>query len=214
MANQASIQKHINYGYGKVAQHLGASYQWYRATSVSNPIVPANMVGTIMCHFDSQYTFAAIKPDLFNPIWAIAVDRTLLNVGDYLIGAMGTFFMFTEDPILPSSCVSCNTNINVYRPGGGQQVGNGYYGGNAQGYGDTLMLNWPASVLTGTKGEASKSGVIGDTRLQWFTIMVPDAGVLIKANDLATDAHGRRMTISAVELTSLGYRLTAQYSGT
>lgn len=214
MANQASIQKHIDKGYGKVAQHLGGVYQWYRPTP-NNPISPANSHGTIMAHFDTKYTFTGVTPSLDNPIVGIALNRGLgIQVWDYLIGSMGTYFIYSFDDILPSVAVYCNSIVSVYRPGGGQAVGNQYYGGNAQGYGNPILTNMPFSILNGTKGESSKSGVMADTRLQWFAILAPYVGVLIKANDLIIDEHNRRMTISAVELTDLGYCMTAAYSGT
>ncbi len=74
-----------------------------------------------------------------------------------------------------------------------------------------LGAAWPASALNGTKGEKTDIGLPGDTRLAWVLILLPPSfPCQIVAGDVATtnDAQSRRYTLSACELTSLGWRIT------
>ena len=79
------------------------------------------------------------------------------------------------------------------------------------------VLAAAGAVTQGTKGDAGEMKLPGDTRLGWVSILVPSvSGVQVRSGDVVTDAQAlpQRYTISGVELTALGYRITAALAAT
>lgn len=213
MANQASIQAHINYGYGRAAAYLGASTSQYRPTDPQNPL--GNQIGTLMADFDVDPKFSHSKPSKYNnPLFYGMFDATSVQVGDYLAAPMGTFFVATFEPNKPPLCVECNTTITAVRPQA-LAPSPSFYGGDQQVGFTPLLSGWPASVLQAYRGERGEVRLPSDTRMPWFAILLPVfSGVTLEAADKVTDAVGRTYTLSSCELTSLGWRLTAELNET
>jgi hypothetical protein len=214
MTLQATIQKAIYNGYQQAANVLGAPFDLFRPDGADTPIQQANRVGTFNASFDaSVYTFG--RPGLYaKPVWYALIDGGQLVVGDYLQGDSGTFFVAALQPLLPIACVSCNATLNVLRPYSAPGVGVLPYGGDIRSEEVPVMTAFPGSLLNGTKGERSEVGLPGDIRSPWFAILLPNVGVEIKAYDVITDDLGRRFKVSAVEMSDLGWRLTAALAQT
>lgn len=214
--NQAGVQAKIDYGYGKVAQILGQSCQWYRASASDTVIDPTTLKGSVNILINPDPKFLGVKPNLYaHPEVAAAFDRTGALAGDvYVTADNQVYFLAAVQPLLASYLINCNHTINVYRPGQDTTTPSAdYYGGNVSGTGLPILLNWPASILQGTKGEVD-TGIVGATRTPWVAILFPAFGdIQIDTNDLLIDETNERYQISSTELTDLGWRLTATYAG-
>jgi len=194
-------------------QILGSPYAQYRPSGASNPIQAGNLLGNIPAWItadargNGDRPFAPAKPTAY-----AMVDPALTQVGDYLIGPLGTFFIASQDVPMPIQAVRCNYTITVARPGSGAPSTGYYYGGVISVDVSPILTAWPASVIQGTKGEGGEIKLPGDTRLAWVAILMPSVGgVEILPGDWITDSEGTPMqyTVSSRELTPLGWRLSA-----
>jgi hypothetical protein len=150
------------------------------------------------------------KPNKYGkPTWYALVDGTNLEVGDYFVGPQGTFFIAALQSLLPILAVSCNRTVSIFRPQGQTGFGLGAYGGNIDAAETLLVAGRPCSILQGTKGEKAESNLPGDTRSPWWTILIPYGGVSLTTDDIMVDDLGLRYVLSSVELSDLGYRITA-----
>ena len=150
------------------------------------------------------------KPNKYGKAtWYALVDGTDLEVGDYFIGPQGTFFIAALQPLLPILVVECNRGISVYRPQTQTGAGIAPYGGNTEWTQTLLVAARPCSILQGTKGEKSDANLPGDVRSPWWTILMPQAGLDLRMDDIMEDDLGLRYVVSSVELTDLGFRVTA-----
>lgn len=211
--DQSGIQAKINYGYGKAANYLGSSTVQYRPLSALNPL--AAQVQTFLADFDIDPLFSHKAPAPYaKPLFYGLFDATYVQVGDYLVSSAGTFFVAAMEPSKPPLCVRCNVTISVLQAND-NPPGPNYYSGDRRQISATLMAGWPASVLQGIRGEKGPVSLPGDVRMPWFNILVPSfPGVDLTSADQITDETGRALTIGSVELTPLGYRLTAQLADT
>ena len=189
---------------------LGSPYSQYRATGANNPTGGAPLA-TIPAWITADADGKGTKPPAYGkPVWYSVHDPAVTQVGDYLIGPLGTFFIASQNVPMPIQAVWCNKTVSMSRPGAASP-GAGYYGGVAAATVTPLMANWPASVLQGTKGEKSDVSLPGDTRDAWVVVLLPYAGVELLPDDwiLTNDAAPLQYTVSSVELSPLGWRLTA-----
>ena len=174
---------------------------------VANPLAAtpyANMFVSLNAE-DMKYG----KPNKYGKAtWYALFDGLNAQVGDYFVGPGGTFFIAAMQLLLPILVVECNRVITVWRPQ--IQTGvDGEYGGTTDANQTAVMTDWPCSILQGTKGEKNESNLPGDVRAAWWSILLPYAGVQILPNDIITDDLGIRYVLSSVEISDLGYRLTA-----
>ena len=203
------IQSVIYKGYAKASNIIGLPYNQYRPTTANNPLAAQNRIANIKVSLnamDMKYG----KPNLYGKaLWYGIFDGTATQPGDYLTNGSNTYFIAGQQPLLPIVVVECNRTASIFRPQ--VQSGSGIqpYGGNTASTQTALMTGWPCSILQGTKGEKSETGLPGDTRSSWWSILLPYAGVQIKPDDVITDDIGLRYVISSPELTDLGWRITA-----
>lgn len=194
------------------AQILGSPYAQYRPSGAYYPTNFGNLIATIPAWITADASGMGKRPFTYaKPTSYAMVDPAVTQVGDYLIGPLGTFFVASQDVPMPIQIVSCNQTITVSRPGD-PPTGPGYYGGAAPGVLEPILSEWPASVLQGTKGEVGEVKLPGDTRLAWVAVLMPSVGgVEIMPGDWITTGEASPMTytISSRELTPLGWRLSA-----
>lgn len=207
----STIQSRIYMGYGKVASKIGSPYGVYRAQSaLADAISAGNLLTTIPASFNAE-DMKYGKPNKYgHPTWYCVADGTSFRVGDYLVGE-STFLVVAMQPMLPILVVETNRTISIFRPQKQLGIGALGYGGNTQYNQEPTLVNFPASVLQGTKGEVGPAKLPGDTRLPWFYVLMPaiPGGELVLNNDLIVDDLGRRYITSSTELTDLGWRITA-----
>ena len=190
---------------------LGSPYSQYRPAGANNPT--GSPLATIPAWITADAAGKGLKANSYGkPVWYSMHDPAVTQVGDYLIGPLGTFFIASQDVPMPIQVVECNRTLSLSRPGGAAP-GAGYYGGETAAALSPLAATWPASVLQGTKGEKGEVALPGDTRLSWVVILLPAIpGVQILMGDVLTsaDTTPQYYTVSSTELTSLGWRLTAE----
>jgi len=229
VTTSASIQSKIwQKGYGNAAVKLGLPYQFYRPQgnitleSGGNLLLesggnmrleggsfPGSFVITLPVSLNAE-DMTYRKPNKYGKAtWYALVDGTSLSVGDYLIGPQGTFFIAAMQPLLPILVVQCNRIITISRPmaqsGSGMQGYSGMTAANEMAY----SSNVPCSILQGTKGEKDDANLPADVRSPWWTMLFPGAVGRVLLGDLIIDDIGQRYIASSVELTALGYRVTA-----
>lgn len=191
---------------------LGSSYDQYRPTVGINPTSSRYLIGSLPALFDASISLGFNAPSKYaNPLFAAIVNPTSVQPRDYLIGAEGTFFVASTEPLKPILCVQCNRIGTIYRPKP-LAAGPGFYSGDNASARAELLTAIPLSELQGTKGErAAAEQLPSDSRMQWSELLLPAfPGVVLRQADRMTDDLGRNFVISAVELTDLGWRLTAE----
>jgi hypothetical protein len=208
------IQALVYKGYAISAGKIGLPYAQYRP--VSADLTNWSPIATLLASFNAE-DMKYSKPNKYaKPTWYVLIDGSQTQVGDYLIGPGGTFFIAAQQAILPILAVGCNRVLSFARPQAQAQVGAvTNYEGNTTALQTPLAAGWPASVLQGTKGEKNEVNLPGDVRNPWWAILLPAIpGVTLRTTDLIEDDLGRRYILSSVELTDLGYRCTAQQAQT
>jgi len=158
------------------------------------------------------------KPNKYGKAtWYCLADGSLLAVGDYLVQPDGSvFFIAGLQDLLPIFVVGCNRTVDVLRPQQLSGVGAVGYGGNTAATETSLVTQFAASILQGTKGEKSPVDLPGDVRIPWWAILLPvlPGGVALRTGDIINDDLARRYIISSAELTDLGWRITAMQAET
>jgi hypothetical protein len=226
----STTQSALSAGYGLLGGTLGEAYEWYQPISQWSPISPRNDEGEFLCLFDRDAAFPARRAsDYGKPLWFVAYDRGGPSVGDYLVGADATHFIIDQASLTPSLTVKCNAVLSFYRPGGDTTASTVVDPSPAdgtpnpyeyfhesdrpnEGQGDGLATFWPVSLLQGPKGEKFVDPNLPEsTRDPWWVILCPIIpNVHFITGDRAEDANGNRYKISSPELSTLGWRLTAE----
>jgi hypothetical protein len=197
------------------AQTAGTIYAQYRANGVDNPTAAANQVGTIQAWLTPDPTLKTAKQNQAGkPDWYGAFDPTYCDVGDYLIGPDGTFFVIATQFFKAPHLIQCNHVLSIARASDTLEAGSGgVYSGDAINTATAFMSGWPASMLQLSSG--SKMGQTGmslpsDGKTPGVAIWLPVTAPEIRFNDIITDENSVRYSISSVELTPLGYRIVAE----
>ena len=216
---QALLQAKADRGYAKAAGFLGTSVSVYR------PDPRQALIGAL----DARYALASLtawfNPDpqlrqtrpaaADKPLVHAAIDRTLLEAGDYLLdAAQNTWFVGSLQPLLATPCVRCNRGFTLTRalPLAGPLA----YGGNAPGAMATGLTAWPGFIAARPRGATPEERVPGDTKLNAVTILLPvTAGAEIVPNDVLLDdqADPMRYTVSIAVATDWGWTVEAYYAG-
>jgi len=206
----ATLQARIYSGYTKAAQRIGLLFDLYRPTSSNNPTATGNKLATLLASFNNE-NFNYKDPNKYgNALWYGIFDGAQTKVGDYLVGASGTFFIAGMQPLLPILCVSCNHTINIVRTTQQNAVGAIGYGGDTPTNETPIMTGWPASILIGGRARKNDVNLPGDVDYPGWLILLPAyPGAQIKTRDIIADENNVRYIVIAGELTDLGWRIQA-----
>lgn len=208
----ATLQAKAYYGYAKSAQYIGTAFAQYRPTAADNPTTGTPINPSLLASFNAKDMKYGKAQDFAKATWYCLADGTQLQVFDYLVGER-TFYIAAMQPLLPILAVECNRTVNVMQPQiQGPNVGGiTDYEGTDKANETAMMVGWPASILTGTKGEKGEVSLPGDVRNPWWKILIPFfPGVTIRAGWIIEDDLNRRHIISSAELTELGWNIVAQ----
>jgi len=225
----SSIQAAVSRGYAIAATKLGTSFVQYRSPG-SNPLrsVPLATIPAVFTNakssgfnFDKSSTFEDV-------LFAVLIGG--VQIGDYLVGSSGTFFIADMPPLRPVVAVQCNRIVTITRPNsernvaGGQAQGlpsqpggTGRYRGVStaivtSGAGESdIVIGIPCAMI-GSTGRATGTGETptdapGPSR---WRIYLPQSAApkgTIHDRDIVTDEEGIRHQVSAAGWTSIGYRL-------
>jgi hypothetical protein len=211
--DQTQIQSRINRGYGIAARFLGALFDQYRPLDPMAPL--SNQIGSFLADFDINPAFTYAQPSKYgNAVYYGLFDATLVVPYDYLVGPTGTWFVAGMEPNKPVLCVSCNVTATFMRPTD-VQGRRDFYGGDNRSEEGILAKDVPVSELQGTKGERGAANLPGDVRSSWAQFLAPQLpGFTPTPNDRVYDSQGRAWTLSSIELTNLGWRMTAAIATT
>ncbi|WP_426102913.1 hypothetical protein [Pseudomonas sp. PSPC3-3] len=202
------LQAKIYKGYGQAAKRIGFDYQQFRATSASNPL-SSTALQTLPASFTTNFSYSA--PNKYGQAtWLGLFDARPFEVGDFLVGRQGTFFIAAMQDTLPIYCVQTNRVVSVLRDHQDQSVGLGAYSGGTRATEVALMQGWPASILQGTKGETNDAKLPLDVKTPWWLILMPAwPGIVLRTSDVIRCELDRKYVISSAELTDMGWRITA-----
>ncbi len=212
----AALQPLYDLGYSISANVLGTLYQQYRAAGADNPTAAGNLVGSLNAWLTTD---AALKgtaqPQYGKPVWYGAFERNGVNVGDYLIGEIGSFFVTSLAYPAAASLTWCNRTISVTRPnlGVSQPGASTIYSGDTVAQQAPVMAGWPCyqgQLSTGSSGKKTGMHLPSDAAFPLGVFLLPVTAPLADFNDSLTDDLGRRWYVQMVESSPLGYRLTAQ----
>lgn len=195
---------------------LGSPYKQYRPSGANNPLGPDNLLATISGWITADKAGKGnTAANYAKPVWFGMFDPTQTQVGDYLVGPLGTFFIASQNVPQPFQVVLCNHLVSITQPAIQTSFGAQPYGGDIVGTEIPLAAEWPCSMLQGTKGEQGTSRLPGDVKQPWDIILLPPIpGVNLRNNFIATDETSQRHIMSSTELSALGWRITAALATT
>ncbi len=201
-------------GYSISAGILGKPYAQYRANGANNPTALSNMVGNIDCYLTVDAKLMGAGQLQYGKTgWYGAFERGYVNLGDYVIGDLGTFIIVATSYPGPCSLVQCNRTLTITRPNLGIQPGVSPYSGDTTAAQAPVLAGWPASLIltgSGVSGKPTGMKLPSDGKFPVVTIILPITAPDIQFNDVVSDDLGNRYYVSMAELTQLGWRLTAE----
>jgi hypothetical protein len=209
------IQDRIRWGLNIAARHIGLMTDAYRPSGVAEPISPCNRYLRLHAAFsgtDSRF----LKPNGYgSAMWHGVFDAAYTRVGDYLVQNDNIWFIAAQQDLLPVLCVKADRTVSFSRPDAPTVTGVNEYSGVTAQTNTPLLTNWPASVLgIGGSGQPS-ADLPSDQSVPFWTVLMPAYGdVVLLPADLMQDDLGRKATVAAAELSSLGWRITVQQSST
>ena len=208
----ASLQSLYDLGYAQSAAVLGTPYQQFRASGVDNP-TGGTPVATPNAWVTTDPALQGTKPVAYGkPFWFAALERNALELGDYLIGQDGTFYVNSVIYPAPVGLVQCNRTVSLLRAADTLQAGStGTYSGSAINDAAPYAVGWPVSIqIMGTSVSNSGMNLPSDGRVGRVLIYAPQTIPAPRFNDVVQDETGARYSVSNVELTPLGFRLSAE----
>ena len=206
------LQDRISRGLGTAARHIGLSYDAYRPSGPSAPLAASNRYLRLSAAFNAENPQFQRPSGYGRATWFAVLDSAYTKPGDYLVGPGGTFFIAAQQSLLPILCVQTNRTVTISRPAAPGGIGMNTYGGVTRATILSLLTAWPASILA--TGGGSAGDLPGDSRLPWWSILLPAAPATLRPADLVQDDLGRTHVNASAELTDLGWRLTAKQAAT
>lgn len=223
--NGSQINAKIYAGRAKAALRLGLDYYQYRPVLASNPLtVSLRTMKAAFNNGDNAYKNPNLPGDA---IWFGDFDGRLTVAGDYLVRVSDgqTYFISSQQPLLPIVCVDCNRSVRLTRAAPpSASVGVVGYGGICDDPAESVdvlgtnptsnagvFVGWPCSILF-RKGkmrnpEALPSGTSEQTGWQ---IMLPlSVPIQIRTGDRVVDDLGRVFVVNGAEQSDLGWRIAA-----
>lgn len=209
--NRAGIADRVARGFGIAARVLGEEFDHYRPSPTAAAFSAATWRGKVRAAIDDNLSFAA-KERYGEAVRMAAMDGRAAEVGDYLRGDGGTFFVASLPDIGTPHVVQCNATLTVRRPTPGA-TGDAHYGGDVRAAAVALLAAWPGAMVQAGTGGPMDAGLPGDPRGAWWTIYLPaSASAQLRASDVVEDdqATPMRWIIASAERTDMGWRLRAQ----
>lgn len=204
-------------GLGRVGRAAGAWCTLYRPKSAGPALAAHNRILHMQAAFGPPST-QWHAPSYGAPAWFGYFDAAYTRAGDYIQrphsrpGTQdgGTWFIASQDAMLPLLCIRTNRTLDITRPSGATAQGINPYGGPSTTTTTPLLTQWPASVTTtGTTGPTTTlPNPIGPGT--WTILMPHHTTTPLKTGDTLTDDLGRSALITTTELTHLGWHLTAR----
>jgi hypothetical protein len=209
------LQDRISRGLGAAARAIGTRTDAYRPSDFADPLALPNRFLRLQAAFSAADGKFAHPSGYGTALWQGVFDSAYTHPGDYLVQDVGTWFVAAQERLLPVLCVRVNRVVSFSRAAAPTANGVNGYGGVTLASATPLLTNWPASVLGVAGGGRPEAGLPSDAAIPYWTVLLPAfPGVVLRPADLMTDELGRTATVSAAELTDLGWRLTVKQATT
>lgn len=213
--NPAVLQDRIYWGANVAARQTGALTDAFRPTECTAPLNATNRYLRLPATFtgvDGKFT----RPNPYGSALQYGIfDAAYTRVGDYLVQGVSIWFIAAQQPLLPVLCVKTNRTVSFSRAAAPTATGVNSYGGVTVATATALLSDWPASVLGASGGGLPDADLPSDSTVPYWTVLLPAIpGVVLRTADLMVDDLGRNAVIAAVELSDLGWRLTAKQATT
>ena len=213
--NGQKLEDRLHLGLGVCARHIGRSADAFRPSGASDPLAPQNRFLRLPAVFVSAKGNADRTNVYGEALWHGIFDASYTRAGDYLVMATGSYFVVSQEPLLPILCAKSNRIISVARPNMQTAAASNPYGGFRSSNSMTLIAEWPAVVLGEGRSSASTVGLPTDQASPNWNVLLPAIGnLLLSPGDLITDDLNRSAIITASELTTLGWRISARMATT
>jgi hypothetical protein len=210
-----NIQDRIRWGLNVAARAIGSMADAYRPSSADSPITPENRFLRLNAAFSAPDGRFARPNGYGSAIWHGVFDAAYTQVGDYIVQNTTTWFVAAQQDLLPVLCVQADRVVSFSRSDAASTAGVNTYSGVTTDTNTPLLQNWPASIL-GVGGSGSpEADLPSDSSVPYWTVLLPAYGdIVLQPNDLMQDDLGRNATVSAAELTALGWRVTVKQATT
>ena len=211
MVDLATIRARVNFGLGKAAGVLGNATTQYRPADLLAPLAAQAVIGTLMAAFDEDPRFGFMRPQQYaRPVVSVLADATGLQVGDYLSGPDGIFFISSVESVKPATAVRTTATLNAVRPSGGVLAGANPPSGDGLAFETTLLQGWPAAMLAAGADLHGDVNLPGDVRMgRWEILMPRVAGAELRSSDILVDQDQVRHVVMSAEASALGWRIYA-----
>jgi hypothetical protein len=213
--NGRTLQDRLHMGLGLAARHVGQSADAFRSKGPFHPLAKQNRFLRLPAIFVSARGNDSRTNVYGEALWHGIFDASYTRPGDYLVLETGSFFVASQEPLLPILCVKTNRIISIARPDMQTGVAGNSYGGYTSGSSVALIEGWPANVLGENHSAASSADLPTDQGTPFWNILLPSvSGVTLSPGDLITDDLNRTAVVAGSELTNLGWRISARMATT
>jgi hypothetical protein len=211
----AHLQNHIRWGMNVAARAIGMRADAYRPRDVFTPLSWRNRYLRLHTSFAPGRGSFAHPVEYGDSLWQGIFDAAYTRPGDYLVREDGTWFIATQQPLLPVLCIRTTRTVSFSRPAGQSAAGINDYGGITASTLVPMMTGWPASVVAGSAGSRISAGLPSDATVPYWTVLLPAIpGCVLRPADIMSDDLGRNAVVGSAELSDLGWRLTVRQAAT
>lgn len=208
MMNAERLQDAINRGLGQAALRIGQECDVFRPEGAELPLDPERRLVRLSCAFSAGMPGFKRQPMPGRPYWYALLDAAYVQVGDYLCGPQGTFFVASVAALAPPLVVRCERVVDVVRAEETAAGGLEGYGGETRCTQQTVLRGWPASVLATSL--ASRGMLPADGQGGTWRVTLPVLPVEPRPADLLVADDGTRFVVATAEGTAEGWRLLAR----
>jgi hypothetical protein len=213
--NGYRLQDRLHLGLGLSARNIGQSADAFRPRGPFSPLDAQNRFLRLPAAFVSTRGSDTRTNIYGEALWHGIFDASYTRPGDYLVLKSGTFFVASQEPLLPILCVKTNRTISIVRPNMQTITAGNSYGGYTPASSTTLLEDWPASVLGENRSSASSANLPTDQAVSYWNVLIPAAcRVILSPGDFISDDLNQAAVVASSELTDLGWRLNAKMATT
>jgi len=194
-------------GMGLAARKLGIPVIVYRPTGPDGPLTPANRVIKLFAQFEGADA-SGTQAGQAGAMWHGFFDTAYTQPGDYLVGVDYTYFVGTQEPLLPARCILTNRLVTVVRP---TFVGQAGYSGLYSSDEENVVVSWPASILA--SGSHAGDARPNTSNFGDWSISLPISSAQLRPADVISDDLGATYVVGGVEKDRLGWRVLVRQIG-
>lgn len=211
--DQRKLQDRLDWGLNRAARVIGRSTDAFRPVGATDPISSETRYLRLPAAFSALDGSFSKAVGYGQALWRGYFDRAYTRAGDYLVQDVGTWFIASQQDLLPIVCVKTNCILSVSRilpPESGAVYGSGVPGSRI-----TILAEWPGSMFSVKSGEVPRSGLPTDLPAPGWTCLLPIGhDQVIRASDIVDDASGISSIVLSAELSDLGWRLNIRQIST